>query len=214
MSFSDLDDFLQRARDRLDPVDGPARLPEVGDLDMVPAGRMGAIRPAGVMMGVIPRRSGATALFTLRPLTMAAHPGQVAFPGGKVDPGDADEVAAAVREAHEEVGIDPARVELLARGAPYVTGSAFRVVPVIALLPGDFEPRPCPNEVAGVFEAPLDFLMNPANHRACEGQWQGLLRRYYEMPHGGHRIWGVTAGIIRQIYLQLYEAVPMADKAS
>ena len=199
MSFSTLDDFLVRASERLDPVEGQPRLSEVGDLDLVEAERRASIRPAAVLIPVIPRRSGPTALLTRRPDTMAAHPGQVAFPGGKVDSGDVDEVAAALREAEEEVGVSPQTVELVARAAPYVTGTAFRITPVIGVLPSDFEARPDPGEVADVFEAPLDFLFNTANHQTGTAYWKGRHRQYFEMPWQGFRIWGVTAGIIRDL---------------
>lgn len=205
MAFSDLDDFLARASTRLDPITGKARLPEGGDLDFVEAERIPYIRPAAVLIPVIPRESGPTALLTKRPDTMAAHPGQVAFPGGKVDPVDTDEVAAALREAEEEVGVDPSRVELIARSAPYITGTAFRITPVLGVLPEGFEPKPDPEEVADVFEAPLDFLFNRANYRTGEAVWKGKARRYTEMPWQGYRIWGVTAGIIRDLYQTLYD---------
>ncbi|MEL8055385.1 MAG: CoA pyrophosphatase [Pseudomonadota bacterium] len=205
MAFSDLDDFLFRATERLDPIVGTPRLPEGGDLDFLEEERIPYIRPAAVLIPVIPRASGPTALLTTRPETMAAHPGQVAFPGGKVDPVDTDEVAAALREAEEEVGVDPASVQLVARSAPYVTGTAFRITPVIGVLPEDFTPAPDPEEVADVFEAPLDFLFNQANHRTGEAVWKGKARRYTEMPWQGYRIWGVTAGIIRTLHQTLYD---------
>ena len=127
-----------------------------------------------------------------------------------MDPNDADEVAAALREAHEEVGVEPASTQLIARGAPYLTGTGFRIVPVLAVLTADFEPVPCEVEVAAVFETPLDFLMDPANHDRQSGTWRGQERHYYQMPHGGFRIWGVTAGIIRTLYLELYGGDPAA----
>ncbi|WP_084398350.1 CoA pyrophosphatase [Henriciella aquimarina] len=206
MAFVDLDDFLARARLRLDPVQGRERLPEGGDLEYLDPEAITNIRAAAVLVPLIPRKGGATALLTHRPETMPTHAGQVAFPGGKVDPEDADEVEAALREAEEEVGVVPDSVELVARGAPYITGTAFRIVPVIGVLPADFVPRPDPTEVADVFEAPLSFLMSAHNHTRRSGYWNGQTRHYFEMPWEGHRIWGVTAGIIRALYERLYEA--------
>lgn len=204
MSWAGFDDFLARAEARLDPVAGPENLPEEGDLDFLPDDRNGNLRSAAVLIGVLPRRGGPQVLLTTRPKTMPTHPGQVAFPGGKVETSDADEVAAALREAEEEVGLARTHARLIGRGAPYLTGTAFRITPVLAVLPADFAPVPDPTEVDETFETPLDFLMNPANHDARETLWKGKVRRYYEMPHNGYRIWGVTAGIIRNLYDRLY----------
>ncbi|HRJ01009.1 MAG TPA: CoA pyrophosphatase [Hyphomonas sp.] len=206
MGWKNLDDFILRVQDKLDPPVGSGRLVEYGDMDFLTPEEVAIIRPAAVLFGVLPRKEGPTALLTLRPDTMADHAGQVAFPGGKVDPIDLDEVAAALREAHEEVGIAPKDVDVLGKGAPYVTGTRYRITPVVGLLPHDFNPVPEVGEVAAVFETPLDFLMNPANHQTGNAFYRGQHRTYYEMPHNGFRIWGVTAGIIRRLYQTLYES--------
>ncbi len=206
MAWTNLDDFIDRVHARLDPPVGLSRLEEFGDMDFLTPEEVAIIRPAAVLFGVIPRREGPTALLTLRPDTMEDHAGQVALPGGKVDPLDLDEVAAALREAHEEVGIAPQDVDVLGKGAPYITGTRYRITPVVGLLPHDFVPVPEPGEVAAVFETPLDFLMNTANHTTGQAFYKGQNRTYYEMPHNGYRIWGVTAGIIRRLYQTLYES--------
>jgi 8-oxo-dGTP pyrophosphatase MutT (NUDIX family) len=206
MSYAGLEDFIDRVRARLDPPLGDGRLIESGDMDFLTPEEVAIIRPAAVLFGVIPRREGATALLTLRPDTMSDHAGQVALPGGKVDPLDLDEVAAALREAEEEVGLAPGDVDVLGKGAPYVTGTRFRITPVVGLLPHDFTPTANPSEVAAVFETPLAFLMDTANHTAGEAFYKGKHRRYYEMPHNGYRIWGVTAGIIRRLHQTLYDS--------
>ena len=210
--YSSLQDFLYRADQFLDPISGQTRLREVGDLELVPETDRSGIRPAAVLIPIIPRPSGPTALFTKRPDTMAAHPGQVAFPGGKVEAEDRDDVAAALREAAEEVGVIPETVELVARAAPYITGSAFRITPVVGLLPADFVAQPDPQEVAATFETPLDFLLNVNNHKSGSAFWMGQERTYYEIPWQGFRIWGVTAGIIRDLYSNLYQKNSSEEK--
>ncbi len=209
MTWQGLDDFVMRVITRLDQPEAPGRLVQSGDMDFLNEVEMGQIRPAAVLIGIVPRREGASALLTLRPDTMLDHAGQVAFPGGKIDAGlDSGPVAAALREAQEEVGLVPSGAEIIGIGAPYLTGTRYRITPVVALLPGDFVAQPDPGEVAGVFETPLSFLMEPSNHQLQSALYKGKQRSYYEMPHNGYRIWGVTAGIIRQLYEALYVAVP------
>ncbi len=206
MGFRNLDDFVERVTAKLDPPAGEGRLGETGDMAFLTPEEVAIIRPAAVLFGVIPRREGATALLTLRPQTMADHAGQVALPGGKVDPLDLDEVAAALREAEEEVGARREEVDVLGKGSPYITGTRYRITPVVGLLPGDFQPVPEPGEVDAIFETPLELLMNPASYKTGQAFYRGALREYYEMPYNGYRIWGVTAGIIRRLYQTLYES--------
>jgi 8-oxo-dGTP pyrophosphatase MutT (NUDIX family) len=142
-------------------------------------------------------------LLTLRPETMPSHAGQVAFPGGRIERGETA-LAAALREADEEVGVDPTTVRVLGQGDTYLTGSGFAISPFVGILPADFRPVPHPREVADVFETPLSFLMNIANHERHEREFRGALRTYYAMPHNGRYIWGATAGMIKSLYDRLY----------
>jgi len=165
-----------------------------------------ALRDAAVLVPVVGRGTGATVILTVRSDHLPSHAGQVAFPGGKVDAGDADPAAAALREAEEEIGLSRLLVRPLGYGDPYLTTTGYRVVPVIGLVAGNPVLTPNPAEVADVFEVPLRFLMTPANHVTSLRAWQGVERRFIEMPYGGHRIWGVTAGIIRALHGRLYAA--------
>ena len=160
-------------------------------------------RRAAVLVPVVAREGEATVLLTRRTEHLAAHPGQVAFPGGKID---ADETAegAALREAEEEIGLEARLVEVIGRGPDYLTGSGFHIVPVIALVRPDFTLRLNAEEVGDAFEVPLAFLMNPANHRKGSRLWQGATRTFIEMPYRDRYIWGVTAGILHVLYERLY----------
>jgi len=155
------------------------------------------LRPAAVLAAVTERdRPGF--LLIHRPSNMRAHPGQVAFPGGKIDPGE-DAVTAALREAHEELGIKPSDVTVIGTSDVYRTGSGYAITPVIAVVPPDLEIHPSPTEVAQWFEAPVDFVFDSANHAQQSAFWQGAERRYIEILWQEHRIWGVTAGIIANL---------------
>ena len=159
------------------------------------------VRPAAVLIAVTDRTEPGVIL-THRPDTMRAHAGQVAFPGGKLDPGE-DAVEAALREAHEELSINPSEVRVIGVSDRFVTGTGYDVTPVLALVSPNIAIKPDPVEVAGWFEAPLGFLLDPANHRHKEGQWRGHLRPYLEIEWQGHRIWGVTAAIIANLSRRL-----------
>lgn len=172
-----------------------------------------------VMRG--PRASMPTVLLTRRAAHMKTHSGQIAFPGGKVDPGDANRRATALREAQEEVGLEPCHVQVIGELPVYITGTSFWVTPVVGLVSPDFKPKPNADEVADVFEVPLSFLMNPANHRRHAWDWQGARRHWFSMPYeeqrtevGGqiqtveHFIWGATAGMLRNFYRFLVAPPP------
>jgi 8-oxo-dGTP pyrophosphatase MutT (NUDIX family) len=160
-------------------------------------------QPASVLVPLV-MRDRLMVLLTLRTTHLSSHSGQIAFPGGKADPEDADATATALREAQEEVGLDPSAVEVLGSLPIYTTGSAFHITPVVALVQPDIVLAPNAHEVADVFEVPLEFLMNPAHHRHHAVEWQGARRHWLSMPYedaGQQRfIWGATAGMLRNFY--------------
>lgn len=159
---------------------------------------------ASVLVPLV-RRARMTVLLTQRTQHLSSHSGQIAFPGGKADPEDANPVATALREAHEEIGLDARYVEVLGELPIYATGSAYLVTPVVALVHEDFTISANDFEVADVFEVPLDFLMDPANHRRHAYEWQGTRREWLSMPYqdqwGVERfVWGATAAMLRNLY--------------
>ena len=159
------------------------------------------IRPAAVLMAVTDRPDPGLLLIH-RPDSMRAHPGQVAFPGGKLDPGE-DAVAAALREAHEELALNPSEVRVIGASDRFITGTGYDVTPVLGLVPPDLPLEPNPLEVASWFEAPLDFVLDPANHAHKEREWFGRMRPYIEIDWQGHLIWGITAAILANISRRL-----------
>jgi 8-oxo-dGTP pyrophosphatase MutT (NUDIX family) len=206
--------FFDRARARLtldvppalmDPTAEGAR----GDLDLNPemwirAG-VKATRPAAVLVPIIDRRPP-TVLLTLRTAELASHAGQVAFPGGKIDAADESPVAAALRETREETGLARAHIEPIGYLDLYLTFSGFRILPTVARVKPDFTLALNPREVTETFEVPLEFLMTPANHQRKTRDWKGLAREYYAIPFENRYIWGITAGILRNLYERVYAA--------
>lgn len=161
-------------------------------------------RPAAVLVPVIDYEDGARVLLTRRPDTLPSHPGQVAFPGGKVEESDENILAAALREAEEEVGLDPALVDIIGYLDTYQTGTGFRVTPVVGLVRPTYSLNIDEREVAEAFEVPLRFLMTEDNHQKHSRVWQGKNRAYYAMPYGDKFIWGATAGMLRNFYDRVY----------
>ena len=160
-------------------------------------------RPAAVLAPIVARPEGLTVLLTLRASHLRAHSGQVAFPGGKVDPGETP-LRTALREAHEEVGLEERFVEPLGWLDPYLTGTGFRIAPLVALVDPGFTIAINTEEVEAAFETPFAFLMDPANHALEEREWKGVTRRFYVMPHEERYIWGATAGILRHLWERLF----------
>lgn len=198
--------FFARAAGRLSPTAPGAGAGTFGD-DTLNPGMIPAdmpLRDAAVLMPVVARDEGATMLLTLRTPHLTAHAGQIAFPGGKIEEGDRDPAAAAIREAEEEIGLDPAMVATIGYLPPYLTRTGFRIVPVLGRVEADHHLTLNRNEVEEAFEVPLAFLMTPENHREGSRVLLGAPRRFYEMPFGERYIWGITAGIIRALYERVF----------
>jgi len=159
-------------------------------------GREGTPIPAAVLVALVNRTEGLQVLFTERAAHLPDHPGQISFPGGRREPEDPDDAAAALREAHEEIGLPPAQVEVLGELAPYETVTGYRVKPVVGWVEPPLSLAPDPLEVAAVFEVPLDFLLDPANHLRHFRMLGELRRDYWAMPYGERYIWGATAAML------------------
>jgi 8-oxo-dGTP pyrophosphatase MutT (NUDIX family) len=205
-------DFFNRARSLL-TLDVPAGLtdgtiiPARGDHDLDPmAAAIAAvrpIRPAAVLVPVV-ARDEPVVLLTQRAAHLKDHAGQISFPGGKIDATDASPMAAALREADEEIGLATDRIEPIGYLDLYLTTFGFRIVPLVARVTPDFALTLNREEVDDAFEVPLGFLMSPENHRRKSRDWNGLTRHFYEMPFGERYIWGATAGILRNLYERIY----------
>jgi 8-oxo-dGTP pyrophosphatase MutT (NUDIX family) len=204
-------DFFTRARSRLS-LDVPAALDDYaakavrGDLDLDPAiwERAGvqATKRAAVLIPVVDRADPAV-LLTLR-TELPSHPGQIAFPGGKIEPDDVSPVGAALREAEEEIGLTHNLIEPIGYLDLYLTFSGYRILPTLARVAPDYRLRLNEHEVADAFEVPLAFLMDAQNHALHSRDWKGIERKHYAMPFGDRYIWGVTAGILRNLYERIY----------
>ena len=194
-----------RILDRLLPLDAEATDAGGSDYDLNPdmprAGR--ALVDAAVLVPLILRAEGASVLFTRRTDTLTRHAGQVAFPGGRCDPGETV-VETALRECEEEVGLDRAFVRPLALDERYVTGTGYRIAPVVAFVREGFTLTASPAEVAEVFEAPWAWLMEPANAALHAREWAGGSRRFHAYDWEGRSIWGATAGMLTGLRHRLY----------
>jgi len=193
---------------RLDPLDATilGGMEVRADLSLDPAHRSDdtvAWKPAAVLVGLIERDHGLQVLLTRRADTLRSHTGQVAFPGGRCDPGETP-WQTALREAEEEIGLAPALVEPLGYLDLYLTFSGFRILPTVARVAPGYALDLNESEVSEAFEVPLAFLMGPENHHRHSRDWKGITRHYYAMPYEDRYIWGVTAGILRNLYERIY----------
>ena len=161
---------------------------------------------AAVLAGLVPRAQGVQVLLTRRTETLRTHGGQVGFPGGRIEADDRSPVIAALRESFEEIALPREQVQVLGYLDPFVTISRYRVTPVVAVIDPDFVPVPQPEEVAEVFEVPLDFLMEPANLRRVEIEHAGRIRHVLEYDWPGQRIWGATAAILYNLRRRLEQS--------
>jgi 8-oxo-dGTP pyrophosphatase MutT (NUDIX family) len=178
---------------------GPEAAVPLGDHDLnplMPRDQTKPLTPASVLVPLIERDAGLFVLLTERTMHLTDHAGQIAFPGGRQEPADADEVEAALRETEEEIGLPRALVHVIGRLDTYITGTGYRITPIVGLIRPPFPVEPDPFEVADVFEVPLGFIADPVNHQRHSREFQGGTRHYYVIPYEKRHIWGATAGML------------------
>ena len=208
------DEVRDWVRRRLDPLESyETERPHRSDFDlnpeMTPKGETTLV-PAAVLVPLVERDDGLSVLLTRRADTLRRHTGQVALPGGRIDPGETP-WEAALREAEEEIGLSRDRVELAGLSTRYRTGTNYLITPVVGFVTLPIDLTPNPHEVAEIFETPFGFLMDPANHeRRYYDQPSGERRYFYAMTHEERVIWGATAGMLRALYDRLYGALEAA----
>jgi 8-oxo-dGTP pyrophosphatase MutT (NUDIX family) len=208
-----LDDIRQRARANLAQTATAGMLDDyygavTGDFDLNPAVERkadpAAFTPAAVLVPITSHGGTTGIVLTQRSHELPTHAGQISFPGGKIDPSDKDPLDTALRETHEEIGLERSFVEVLGFLDPYETGTGYRILPVIGAVRSGFRLVPEPGEVDEIFDVPFSFLMSPENHKRHTKTFSGIKRHFHAMPYGERYIWGATAGIIKNLYHRLY----------
>lgn len=193
----------QKKNDILRAIALPAKATSDFDLNLDGNRCAGELKSAGVLVPLIVRPDGINLILTKRAAHLSNHPGQISFPGGKRENGDANIVFTALREAQEEIGLYPESVDVLGSLPTHDTITGFKVTPTIGWIEGDWEAVADPSEVSEVFEVPLVQLMNPENFHLQIRAWKGINRSYYSVPYGPYYIWGATAGILRGFCKQM-----------
>ncbi|MEE7561189.1 CoA pyrophosphatase, partial [Xanthomonas sp. Kuri4-2] len=196
----------QRCCAALYPLHAPPAGPGWNHDELIDLVEQGVSAEAAVLAGLVPRQDGTHVLLTLRNDRLRHHAGQVSFPGGRIEPSDRDAAAAALRESCEEIALGAGQARVLGYLDPFLTVSGFRVTPVVAVIDPAFVPVPQPDEVADVFEVPLDYLMDPDNLRSVEIEFRGRPRRVLEYAWPGQRIWGATAAILLNLRRRLEQS--------
>jgi 8-oxo-dGTP pyrophosphatase MutT (NUDIX family) len=204
-------DIRRRLETRLSTEPVRRLRPAFGDHDLNPDWQLDAkrqetakLRDAAVLVPLIDRDDGFHLLLTRRSADLPSHAGQVSFPGGRVQEGDASIADTALRETEEEVGLSRSFIDVMGYMEPYETGTGFAIQPVVAIVRPGFVLRADPREVAEIFDVPFNFVMDPANHQRHHAVWQGRERAYYAMPYGRHYIWGATAGMLVALHRRLF----------